>query len=148
MRLTVSVAAIVAVAVNSEGKREVVGLHVGSSEAEAFWSTFLKSLVRRGLRGLKLVVSDAHEGLKAATRRMMGAPWQRCLVELLKKPFQTVLGSGSGSADAASRSRVVAAAVRNAWMRMLGNPRRMPWPARARFSPRRGTPSERQRWRR
>ncbi len=76
----VSVAAIIAVAVNTEGKREVVGLHIGPSEAETFWSTFLKSLVRRGLRGVKLVISDAHEGLKAAIRRVMGATWQRCRV--------------------------------------------------------------------
>jgi len=67
----VSVAAIIAVAVNSEGKREIIGLHIGPSEAETFWATFLKSLVRRGLRGVKLVISDAHEGLKAAIRRVL-----------------------------------------------------------------------------
>src|SRR3954470_4718875 len=60
----VSVAAIIAVAVDTEGRREIVGLHIGPSEAETFWTTFLKSLVRRGLRGVKLVISDAHEGLK------------------------------------------------------------------------------------
>jgi hypothetical protein len=70
-----SVAAIIAVAVNTEGKREIVGLHIGPSEAETFWSTFLKSLVRRGLRGTKLVISDAHEGLKAAIRRVLGSSW-------------------------------------------------------------------------
>ena len=68
----VSVAAIIAVAVNSDGRREIVGLHIGPSEAETFWSSFLKSLARRGLRGIKLVVSDAHEGLKAAIRRVFG----------------------------------------------------------------------------
>jgi hypothetical protein len=57
------------VAVNTDGKREIVGLHIGLSEAETFWSGFLKSLARRGLRGVKLVISDAHEGLKAAIRR-------------------------------------------------------------------------------
>ncbi len=77
-RFTVSVAAIIAVAANTEGKREIVGLHVGPSEAEAFWATFLRSLVKRGLRGTKLVISDAHEGLKGAIRRVMGALWQRC----------------------------------------------------------------------
>ncbi len=76
----VSVAAIIAVAVNTDGKREIVGLHIGPSEAETFWSSFLKSLVRRGLRGVKLVISDAHEGLKAAIRRVFGATWQRCRV--------------------------------------------------------------------
>src|SRR3954463_9057080 len=69
----VSVAAIIAVAVDSEGRREIVGLHLGPSEAETFWATFLRSLVKR-----KLVVSDAHEGLKAAIRRVLGATWQRC----------------------------------------------------------------------
>jgi transposase-like protein len=78
----VSVAAIIAVAVNTEGKREIVGLHIGPSEAETFWSTFLKSLARRGLRGAKLVISDAHEGLKAAIRRVFGSSWQRCRVPL------------------------------------------------------------------
>ena len=66
----VSVAAIIAVAVNTDGKREIVGLHIGPSEAETFWSGFLKSLARRGLHGVKLVISDAHEGLKAAIRRV------------------------------------------------------------------------------
>src|SRR5438067_4428731 len=76
----VSVAAIIAVAVNTDGRREIVGLHIGPSEAEPFWSTFLKSLVRRGLKGVKLVISDEHEGLKAAIRRVFGASWQRCRV--------------------------------------------------------------------
>ena len=80
-------AVIIAVAVNTEGKREIVGLHIGPSEAEIFWSTFLKSLVKRGLRGTKLVISDAHEGLKAAIRRVLGSTWQRCRVGLLKNPF-------------------------------------------------------------
>lgn len=69
----VSVAAIIAVAVNTDGKREIVGLHIGPSEAETFWAGFLKSMIRRGLRGVKLVISDAHEGLKAAIRRVVGA---------------------------------------------------------------------------
>jgi hypothetical protein len=61
----VSAAVIVAVAVNSDGRREVLGLAIGPSEAETFWTDFLRSLARRGLRGVKLVISDAHEGLKA-----------------------------------------------------------------------------------
>src|SRR5512134_2215135 len=76
----VSVAAIIAVAVNTEGRREIVGLHIGPSEAEVFWSDFLKSLKARGLAGIKLVISDAHEGLKAAIIRVLGATWQRCRV--------------------------------------------------------------------
>ena len=80
----VSVAAIIAVAVNTEGKREIVGLHIGPSEAETFWSGFLKSLARRGLRGVKLVISDAHEGLKAAIRRAFSATWQHCRVHWMR----------------------------------------------------------------
>src|ERR671910_339077 len=81
----VSVAAIIAVAVDSEGRREIVGLHLGPSEAETFWSTFLKGLVRRGLKGVRLVVSDAHEGLKAAIRRVLGPPWQRRRVHRMRR---------------------------------------------------------------
>src|SRR5215469_5545183 len=66
----VSVAAIIAVAANTDGRREIVGLHISPSEAETFWSSFLKSLSRRGLRGVKLVISDAHEGLRAAIRHV------------------------------------------------------------------------------
>lgn len=62
----VSVAATIAVAANTEGRREIVGLHIGPSEAEQFWYHFLKGLLRRGLQGVKLVISDAHENLKAA----------------------------------------------------------------------------------
>src|ERR1700712_222391 len=80
----VSAAAIIAVAANTDGKREIVGLHIGLSEAETFWATFLKSLVRRGLRGTKLVISDAHEGLKAAIRRVMGSTWQGCRVHWMR----------------------------------------------------------------
>ena len=69
----VSVAAIIAVAANTEGRREIVGLGIGPSEAETFWADFLKRLTRRGLRGVKLVISDAHEGLKAAVQRIVGA---------------------------------------------------------------------------
>jgi transposase-like protein len=80
----VSVAAIIAVAVDAEGRREIVGLHIGPSEAEAFWSGFLKGLVRRGLKGVRPVVSDAREGLKAAIRRVLGATWQRCRVHWMR----------------------------------------------------------------
>src|ERR1700731_3393762 len=69
----VAVAAIIPLAANTDGRREIVGLHIGPSEAETFWSGFLKSLVRRGLRGIRLVISDAHKGLKAAIRRVFGS---------------------------------------------------------------------------
>src|SRR5580693_8265586 len=71
----VSVAVIIAVGVNDDGRREVLGLAIGASEAETFWTDFLRKLARRGLRGVKLVVSDAHEGLKAAIAKVLNATW-------------------------------------------------------------------------
>ena len=110
----VSVAAMTAVAANSEGKREVAGLHVkprglpdvGPSEAEAFWSTFLKSLVRRGLRGVKLVSPDTRAGLKAATRRVVGAAWQGCRARWVRNALAYV---------PKGRQSTVAAALRQAF---------------------------------
>ena len=80
----VSVAVIVAVAVNSDGRREVLGMTVGASQAETFWTAFLRTLARRGLRGVKLVISDAHEGLKAAVAKVLHASWQRCRVHFMR----------------------------------------------------------------
>ena len=80
----VSVAVIVAVAVNNDGRREVLGMAIGPSEAETFWIEFLRSLARRGLRGIKLVISDAHEGLKAAVAKVLHASWQRCRVHFMR----------------------------------------------------------------
>lgn len=65
----ISVAAIIAVGVNTDGRREVLGMEVGTSEAEPIWTEFLRKLTRRGLRGVKLVISDAHEGIKAAVSK-------------------------------------------------------------------------------
>jgi len=80
----VSVAAIVAVGANAEGRREILGLAIGPSEAETFWSDFLRTLKRRGLAGVKLVISDAHEGLKAASAKVLAATWQRCRVHFMR----------------------------------------------------------------
>ena len=77
-------AVVVAVAVTAEGRREVVGIDCGPTETEAFWTEFLRSLIRRGLGGVKLVVSDAHEGLKAAIAKLFGATWQRCKVHFMR----------------------------------------------------------------
>src|SRR5690606_24681237 len=66
----VSVAVIIAVGVNGDGRREVLGMAIGHSEAEVFWTDFLRSLARRGLRGVKLVISDAHEGIKASVTKI------------------------------------------------------------------------------
>lgn len=80
----VSRAVIVAVAVNEDGRREVLGIATGLSEAEAFWTDFLRSLADRGLRGVKLVVADDHKGLRAAARRVFDATHQRCRVHWMR----------------------------------------------------------------
>jgi putative transposase len=103
----VSVAAIIAVAVDSEGRREIVGLHIGPSEAETFWSTFLRSLHKRGLKGVKLVISDAHEGLKGAIRRVFGVTWQRCRVHWMRSALAHV---------PKGQQTMVAAALRQAFL--------------------------------
>src|SRR5512133_1564163 len=69
----VSVAVIIAVGVTSDGRREVLGMDIGPSEAETFWTAFLRKLARRGLRGVRLVVSDAHEGIKATVAKVLNA---------------------------------------------------------------------------
>jgi transposase-like protein len=79
-----SVAVVLAIAVNADGRREVLGMDIGLSEAETFWLEFLRKLRRRGLSGVRLVVSDAHEGLKAAVRKVLGVPWQRCRVHFVR----------------------------------------------------------------
>ncbi len=103
----VSVAAIIAVAVDTDGRREIVGLHIGPSEAEPFWTTFLRDLVRRGLKGVKLVTSDAHEGLKAAIQRVLGATWQRCRVHFMRNALAHV---------PKGQHTMVAAAIRQAFI--------------------------------
>jgi putative transposase len=80
----VSVAVIIAVGVNGDGRREVLGITIGASEAETFWTAFLRKLARRGLRGVKLVISDAHEGLKAAVAKVLSASWQRCRIHFMR----------------------------------------------------------------
>jgi transposase-like protein len=112
----ISVAVIVAVGVNTDGRREVLGMTTGNSEAEPFWVEFLRSLTRRGLRGVKLVVSDAHEGLKAAITRVLSATWQRCRVHFMRnamahagKTQRRIVSAWVGTAfaqdDAASASK-------------------------------------------
>jgi putative transposase len=90
----VSVAAIVAVGVNSDGRREVLGMDIGPSEAEPFWTAFLRKLTRRGLRGVKLVISDAHEGIKAAVSKPLCASWQRCRVHFMRNALAHAGKSG------------------------------------------------------
>ncbi len=90
----VSVAVIVAVGVNADGRREVLGMDIGPSEAETFWTDFLRKLRRRGLRGVKLVISDAHEGIKAAVAKILQATWQRCRVHFMRNALAHAGRSG------------------------------------------------------
>jgi transposase-like protein len=90
----VSVAVIVAVGVNTDGRREVLGMDIGPSEAETFWTGFLRKLARRGLRGVKLVISDAHEGIKATVSKVLNASWQRCRVHFMRNALAHAGKSG------------------------------------------------------
>ena len=114
----VSVAVIVAVAVNSDGRREVLGMAIGASEAETFWIEFLRSLARRGLRGVKLVISDAHEGLKAAVARVLHASWQRCRVHFMRNVLAHAGKQGR---------RVVAAFIATAFAQEDAEMARLQW---------------------
>ena len=126
----VSVAAIIAVAVNTDGRREIIGLKIGPSEAETFWSGFLKTLVRRGLKGVKLVVSDAHEGLKQAIARVLGATWQRCRVHWMRNALAYVPKGQHTMVAAALRQAFPQAdvdAARHTW-RQVADQLRPRWP--------------------
>jgi transposase-like protein len=106
-------AVVVAMGVNADGRRELLGLKVGDSESEPFWSDFIGSLiaagfceaVERGLTGVKLVISDAHKGLTNAIRRMLqGSCWQRCRVHFARNLLQRVPKAHQGMVTAALRS--------------------------------------------
>ena len=117
-------------ACNAEGKREIIGLHIGPSEAETFWSAFLKSLVKRGLKGVKLVISDAYEGLKAAIARVMGATWQRCRVHWMRNALAHVGRAQQSMAAAALRQAFLQAdqaTARQTW-RSVADSLRARWP--------------------
>jgi putative transposase len=114
----VSVAVILAVGVNSDGRREVLGLDIGPSEAETFWTAFLRKLARRGLRGVKLVISDAHEGIKAAVAKVLHASWQRCRVHFMRNVLAHAGKSGR---------RVVSAFIATAFAQDDAESARLQW---------------------
>ncbi len=116
----VSVAVIIAVAVNTDGRREVLGMEVGPSEAEPFWTNFLRSLTRRGLRGVKLVISDAHEGLKKAAAKVLQSTWQRCRVHFMRNALAHV---------GTKQRAMVAAAIRTAFTQETQEAARTEWRA-------------------
>ena len=122
----VSVAVIIAVGVNTDGRREVLGMTVGHSEAEPFWVEFLRSLARRGLRGVKLVTADAHVGLKAAISKVLGATAQRCRVHFMRnalayagKSQRRIVSAWIGTAFAQDD----AAAARTQWRQVADQAR-------------------------
>jgi transposase-like protein len=92
--VSVSVAVIIAVGVNTDGRREVLGVEIGTSEVEPIWTEFLRTLTRRGLRGVKLVVSDAHEGIKATVSKVLSTTWQRCRVHFMRNALAHAGKSG------------------------------------------------------
>ena len=114
----VSVAVTIAVGVNSDGRREVLGMAIGASEAETFWTDFLRSLARRGLRGVKLVISDAHEGIKASVSRVFSASWQRCRVHFARNALAHAGRSGR---------RVVSAFIATAFAQETADAAKAQW---------------------
>ena len=114
----VSVAVTVAVAVNTDGRREVLGMAIGASEAETFWIEFLRKLRRRGLTGVKLVISDAHEGIKAAVAKVFNATWQRCRVHFMRNALAHAGKSGR---------RVVSAFIATAFAQDDGEAAKAQW---------------------
>jgi putative transposase len=114
----VSVAVIVAVGVNSDGRREMLGMDIGPSEAETFWSAFLRKLARRGLRSVKLVISDAHEGIKAAIAKVLNATWQRCRVHFMRNALAHAGRNGR---------RVVSAFIATAFAQDDAEPAKAQW---------------------
>ncbi len=94
---------VIAHAVHESGRREVIGIDCGEAETEAFWREFLRGLVKRGLAGVQLVVSDAHEGLKNAIAQVLGCPWQRCTVHFLREALGHVRKDQQGMVAALIR---------------------------------------------
>jgi len=147
---------VLAYGVHESGYREVIGLDVGECETEAFWRSFLRGLVERGLTGVQLVVSDAHAGLKKAIAQVLGCPWQRCTVHFLREALgharreqQPMLRGARATAQAAAEGRRAPRRGRGGPARLLWLPRRpldeaaLDQPARARQP--RDRPSHRRR---
>ena len=114
----VSVAVIVAVGVNADGRREILGMDIGPSEHETFWKDFLRKLARRGLRGVKLVISDDHAGIKAAVSKVLTASWQRCRVHFMRNALAHAGKSGR---------RVVSAFIATAFAQNDAQAARQQW---------------------
>jgi transposase-like protein len=115
----VSQAIVIAIGVTASGEREVLGMDVGPSESGAFWLAFLRDLAARGLNGVKLVISDAHAGLKAAIGAVVqGSSWQRCRVHFMRDALGLVPKSAQQMVAATIRTVFAqpdAAAAREQW---------------------------------
>jgi transposase-like protein len=118
----VSQAVVIAIGVNGEGQREVLGLDVGPAEDGAFWHGFLRGLVARGLAGVQLVCSDAHQGLKGAIAAVLqGATWQRCRVHFLRNLLALVPKAAAEMVAATVRTVFAqpdAASAREQWRKV------------------------------
>ena len=110
---------VIAYAVHESGRREVIGLDVGEAETEAFWREFLRSLRARGLTGVKLCVSDCHEGLRAAIGQVLGCPWQRCTVHFLRNMLGHCAKSQQPMISAAIRGIFQASSAQEARERLV-----------------------------
>ena len=125
-----SKAVVIAYGVHESGRREVIGLDVGEVESDAFWVEFLRGLRARGLTGVRLCASDAHEGLKGAIARVLGCPWQRCTVHFVRDMHQHCRPAQRGMVSAALRE-VFAAEGHRAGPRARRRGDRAPGPRRA-----------------
>jgi transposase-like protein len=101
----VSMALVIAIGVRERGEREILGFALGASEEEAFWVEFLRGLLQRGLQGVKLVISDAHQGLRGAMQQVLaGATWQRCRVHFMRNVLAHVPKGDKAMVAAALRT--------------------------------------------
>jgi transposase-like protein len=112
-------ALVIAYGVHQSGRREIVGLDVGEAETEAFWREFLRGLRARGLAGVRLCVSDAHEGLRQAIAKVLGCPWQRCSVHFLRDMLGHVSKAQQPMIAAAIRGIFQAASLTEAHQRLV-----------------------------
>jgi putative transposase len=109
---------VVAHAVHESGRREIIGLDVGEAETEAFWREFLRALVKRGLTGVQLAISDAHPGLKRALAQVIGCAWQRCTVHFLRDCLGHARRDQHGLLGALIRPLFAADSGEEAWARL------------------------------
>jgi transposase-like protein len=113
-----SKALVVAYAVHESGRREVIGIDMGEVESEAFWVEFLRGLRARGLAGVRLAISDHHEGLKTAIAQILACPWQRCTVHFVRNMHGHCRRSERGLVSAALREIFAAESLEEAKARL------------------------------